>query len=120
MKMRSAASLLILVLCHQITCTAQKSDEKILMTVAGRDVEAGEFIRMYNKGLDPASKTDLNTYLEQFTVFKLKVADALERGYDTTKAFRDELKGYRTQLAQNYLTDNSIKEKLLRKAWERS
>ena len=36
--------------------------------------------------------------------FKLKVADAVSEGYDTTKAFRDELNGYRSQLAQSYLT----------------
>jgi peptidyl-prolyl cis-trans isomerase SurA len=90
------------------------------MTVAGRGVEAGEFIRMYNKSLDPAYKTDLNDYLEQFIAFKLKVADAIEQGYDTTRAFREELNGYRNQLAQSYLTDPDIKEKLLRKAYQRS
>jgi len=99
---------------------AQKPDEKILMTVAGREVEAGEFIRMYNKSLDPEFKTNLNDYVGQFIAFKLKVADAIEQGYDTTKAFREELDGYRNQLAQNYLTDPEFKEKLLRKAYQRS
>ena len=55
-------------------------------------MQAGEFIRMYKKSLDPAYKTDLTDYLEQFIAFKLKVADAIEQGYDTTKAFREELK----------------------------
>ena len=40
--------------------------------------------------------------------------------YDTTKAFRNELNGYRNQLAQNYLTDTETKEKLLQKAYQRS
>jgi len=35
----------------------------------------------------------------------LRLLDAIENGYDTTKAFRDELNGYRNQLAQSYLTD---------------
>ena len=30
-------------------------------------------------------------YLQQFIIFKLKVADALNEGYDTTKAFKNEL-----------------------------
>ena len=34
----------------------------------------------------------------------------LMKGYDTTKAFRNELNGYRNQLAQNYLTDTQTKE----------
>jgi peptidyl-prolyl cis-trans isomerase SurA len=119
MKIRSILPVIIFVLSY-FSCFAQKPDEKILMTVAGRGVEAGEFIRMYNKSLDPAFKTDLNDYLEQFTAFKLKVADAIAQGYDTTKAYKEELSGYRNQLAQSYLTDPDIKENLLRKAYQRS
>jgi peptidyl-prolyl cis-trans isomerase SurA len=119
MKIRSILPVVLFILSYSFSF-AQKPDEKILMTVAGRDVEAGEFIRMYNKSLDPAYKTDLNDYLEQFIAFKLKVADAIEQGYDTTKAYSEELNGYRNQLAQSYLTDPDIKEKLLRKAYQRS
>jgi peptidyl-prolyl cis-trans isomerase SurA len=119
MKIRSLFAILILVYFQEL-CFAQNPDEKILMTVAGREVQAGEFIRMYNKSLDPANKTDISTYLEQFIDFKLKVADAISQGYDTTRAFREELNGYRNQLAQGYLTDPDIKEKLLQKAYQRS
>jgi len=110
----------VIILAYNTLCFAQNPDEKVLMTVAGREVHAGEFIRMYNKSLDPVYKSDLDDYLEQFISFKLKVADAIEQGFDTTKAFREELNGYRNQLAQSYLTDPDIKEKLLRKAYERS
>jgi peptidyl-prolyl cis-trans isomerase SurA len=119
MKIRFFLSVVLLFLSH-LFCFAQENDEKVLMTVDGRKVEVGEFIRMYKKSLDPAFKTDLNDYLEQFIAFKLKVADAIEQGYDATKAFRDELNGYRNQLAQSYLTDPDIKEKLLRNAYQRS
>ncbi len=119
MKIRQLFIILIL-FYMQDPCFAQDPDEKILMTVAGRGVQAGEFIRMYNKSLDPTSKTDIANYLEQFINFKLKVADAINQGYDTTRAFREELNGYRNQLAQSYLTDPDIKEKLLQKAYQRS
>jgi len=119
MKIRSILSVTLFILSLPGSF-AQKPDEKILMTVAGRGVEAGEFIRMYNKSLDPAYKTDLDDYLEQFIAFKLKVADAIDKDYDTTATFKEELKGYRNQLAQSYLTDPDIKEKLLRKAYQRS
>jgi peptidyl-prolyl cis-trans isomerase SurA len=118
MKLRSLLFLVFLLLSG--FCYAQDPDDKVLMTVAGREVQAGEFIRMYKKSLDPLNKTDINDYLEQFIAFKLKVADAIEQGYDTTNAFREELNGYRNQLAQSYLTDPEIKEKLLRKAYQRS
>ena len=109
MKLRSLLSLMVFLLFSSF-CYAQDPDDKVLMTVAGREVQAGEFIRMYKKSLDPLNKTDINDYLEQFIAFKLKVADAIELGYDTTKAFREELNGYRNQLAQSYLTDPDIKK----------
>jgi len=90
------------------------------MTVDGRKVQAGEFIRMYKKSQEPEKKMDIDSYLQQYIVFKLKVAEAINMGYDTTKAFRNELTGYRNQLAQNYLTDTQVKEKLLQEAYERS
>jgi peptidyl-prolyl cis-trans isomerase SurA len=108
------------VLLNIILCQAQEPDKRILMNIAGRDVEEGEFIRMYNKSLNPGNKDDLTTYIGQFIDFKIKVADAIDAGYDTTRAFRDELKGYRDQLAQNYLTDTDIKQKYLQKAYNRS
>ncbi len=110
---------IIAVISSFYKCPAQYDDKKILMTVAGRNTEAGEFVRMYRKSIDPSYKTDIKEYLDQFIAFKLKVAEAIEKGYDTTKAFHDELNGYRSQLARSYLTDPDIRENLLAKARER-
>jgi peptidyl-prolyl cis-trans isomerase SurA len=90
------------------------------MNIAGKDIEAGEFMRMYKKSITPENSIDIESYLDQFVTYKLKVADAVNNGYDTTKAFKNELNGYRNQLAQNYLSDPETKEKLLRKMYERS
>ncbi len=98
----------------------QALNDKILMTVAGKDIPAGEFIRMLKKSAEPGVKANPDEYLQQYINFKLKVADAVSEGTDTTKAFLWELKGYRDQLAQNYLTDTDTKENLLRKTYERS
>jgi peptidyl-prolyl cis-trans isomerase SurA len=103
-----------------IICQAQDLDSKILMTVGGNNVQAGEFIRMYNKSLEPGKALDIDEYLQQYIVFKQKVDDALDEGIDTSRAFKSELGGYRNQLAQNYLTDTQVREKLLQKAYQRS
>ena len=103
-----------------VYCLAQDWNNKVLMTVDGIKIQSGEFIRMYKKSLEPGAKTDIDNYLQQYILFKQKVADAISEGLDTTRAFRTELNGYRNQLAQNYLTDNKAKELLLRKAYERS
>lgn len=103
-----------------VFCRAQELDARILLTIDGRKTEAGEFIRMYKKSAEPNKTPDPDEYLKQFIIFKLKVTDAIKLGFDTTKAFRTELNGYRNQLSQNYLTDSKIKEKLVRDAYQRS
>jgi peptidyl-prolyl cis-trans isomerase SurA len=111
---------LIILILFPALCQAQELNTKILMSVGGNKIQAGEFIRMYNKSAEPGNSLDIDTYLRQFIAFKLKVTDAMSEGYDTTRSFRNELKGYRDQLAENYLTDTQTKEKYLRQAYERS
>jgi peptidyl-prolyl cis-trans isomerase SurA len=110
----------VLVLLLPAFCLAQELNEKTLMTIDDKNVEAGEFIRMYRKSIEPGKESDVVSYLDQFIIFKLKVADAVKEGYDTTNAFRTELLGYRNQLSQNYLTDNEYPDKLLKKEYDRS
>jgi peptidyl-prolyl cis-trans isomerase SurA len=119
MKIRSLFIVLITALLPAV-CLAQDLDHLILMTVGENKVEAGEFSRMYKKSLEPEKTQSIDDYLEQYILFKLKVADAVNEGYDTTRAFLSELKGYRNQLAQHYLTDTETKEKVLQKAYQRS
>jgi peptidyl-prolyl cis-trans isomerase SurA len=111
--------LFITVLLLANTGMSQETNNKILMTVNGLKIQSGEFIRMYNKSREPGKPLDLDNYLDQFIIFKLKVADAVSERLDTTKAFKNELKGYRQQLAQGYLTDTRKKEEILKKAYQR-
>ena len=119
MNIRSSL-LIIIIYLLPVVCQGQDLNNKVLMTVGGSNIQSGEFIRMYKKSLEPEKPLDIDGYLQQYIVFKLKVADALKERYDTTRAFKDELNGYRNQLAQNYLTDTQTKEKLILKAYQRS
>ncbi|MBA3901998.1 MAG: peptidylprolyl isomerase, partial [Bacteroidetes bacterium] len=58
-------------------------------------------------------------YVELFVNFKLKVREAESLGLDTTDSFKNELAGYRKQLAQPYLTDTLVDDNLLKEAYER-
>ncbi|MBK9389153.1 MAG: peptidyl-prolyl cis-trans isomerase [Bacteroidetes bacterium] len=119
--MRVSSSLLFIVLLLSASLSeAQDPNNKILLTVNGIKVQSGEFIRMYNKSREPGKPLDVDSYLDQFITFKLKVTDVISLGLDTTRAFRNELNGYRKQLAQSYLTDNRKKEELLKKAYQRT
>jgi peptidyl-prolyl cis-trans isomerase SurA len=112
--------LFIIALLWPLLSGAQDPNNKILMTVDGTKIQSGEFIRMYKKSMEPGKPLDVDNYLEQFIIFKLKVADAVHEGLDTTRAFKNELNGYRKQLSESYLTDNRKKEELLKKAYQRT
>src|SRR5512133_452709 len=114
--MRFRSQLFFIIFFLPAICQAQDPNGRILLTVAGRNTEAGEFIRMYKKSAAPGKPADIDSYLQQFISFKLKVADAIKEGLDTTRSFKNELKGYRNQLAQNYLTDEPTKQRLLKRA----
>ncbi len=104
------------------TSVAQNSGDNTLMTIGGEKITETEFMNIYRKNnfnSDVIDKKSLEEYLELFINFKLKVKEAEELGLDTVTTFKDELKGYRNQLAQPYLTDNAMDEKLLLQAFER-
>jgi len=116
----SASLLFIVAFLWTGICQGQDLNNKVLLTVNGVKIQSGEFIRMYRKSIEPGKPSDVDGYFEQFIIFKLKVADAVSEGIDTTRAFRNELNGYRKQLAQSYLTDNRKKEEILKKAYQRT
>lgn len=102
---------------------AQKSDDAVLMTIGGNRVTVAEFENVYHKNnakeSAAADAKSLNEYVDLFVNFKLKVKEAEELGLDTAKTFKDELAGYRKQLAQPYLTDKDVNEKLLKETYDR-
>ncbi|MEZ4756827.1 MAG: peptidylprolyl isomerase [Flavobacteriales bacterium] len=100
---------------------AQVSDP-VLMTVDGAPVLRSEFEAIYKKNNKDASVTReaLDEYLTLFTNYKLKVRAAEALGMDTVQKFRNELDGYRKQLARPYLTDRDLNDALLREAYDRS
>lgn len=99
-----------------------QDNSPVLMNVAGKSVTKAEFENIYHKNSPkdkPQDEKALKEYLELFINFKLKVKEAEDLGLDTTVAFKNELEGYRKQLAQPYLTDSEANEKLIKEAYDR-
>ncbi len=104
-----------------LTVNAQ-SDSDVLMTVGDDQVTVGEFKYIYEKNNgDKAdySKASLDEYIDLYTKFKLKVAKARDMKLDTIVSLQKELDGYRTQLANSFLTDREVVDKLMNEIVER-
>ncbi len=100
---------------------AQKNDSPILMEIGDKKITLEEFEAIYNKNSDNKKNTkeEVEDYLDLYIKFKLKVVEAEDLGMDTLPAFTQELEGYRKQLAQPYLSDREVTEKLIEEAYER-
>ncbi len=113
----------LLMIAFGMTAVAQENSD-IILEVGDEQVKTAEFLHIYtknNRNQEISFALDsLTPYMDLFVNFKLKVVEAKAMGLDTLKSFRSELKGYRTQLAQPYLTDKSVEDELIREAYERS
>lgn len=105
MKKRLIAALGVMMLLTGVLVLRAK--EPTVMTVNGRDVPLSEFQYLYLKNQQQTQLQPIDEYVEIFKLYKLKVADALAMGIDTTKAFREEFEQYRNELAQPYLVDSA-------------
>lgn len=101
----------------------KKANDPVLFTYANQPVTKGEFLRMYTKNLNNQkpdfSEKALREYLTLYSRFKMKVAEAEAMKMDTLKNIDAELTSYKKQLAKTYLTDNEVKDKLIREAYDR-
>ncbi len=95
--------------------------DPVLIRINGTEILRSEFEYQYNKMqcLPGAEKKSLNESLSLFIDFKLKALAAEEAGVDTTKAFHEELEGYRRQISKSYLTDEVSSEDIIRKIYDK-
>ena len=99
-----------------------QADSDVLFTVDGEPVTVGEFRYIYAKTNGEAadfSDESVREYLDLYERFKLKVARARQMGLDTVTALQQELAGYRKQLADNYLIDRRVTDKLVTELYAR-
>lgn len=99
-----------------------QTDDQVLFTVSGQPVTTSEFTYIYGKNnREDAdySERSLREYLDLYTKFKLKVREAYAMRLDTITSLKNELDGYRKQLAESYLTDKEITDRLVQEAYSR-
>lgn len=95
-----------------------RAKEPTVMTVNGRNVPLSEFEYLYLKNQAQTQLQPLDEYVDIFKLYKLKVADALNLGLDTTQTFRDEYAQYRNELAAPYMTDSAYLQNFVNEAYD--
>lgn len=98
------------------------SQNKTVLEINEKKIGVDEFLYFYNKNNkenDAITYKNLKDYMESFLNFKLKVYEAEDLKLDTSKNFTNELNGYRSKLAQPYLTDKKSEEEILKEYYDR-
>ena len=99
-----------------------QADDDVLFSVEGTPVYVGEFKYIYektNQGEADYSQESVEEYMDLYKKFKLKVQRARDIKLDTISGLKKELAGYRKQLANSYLIDKEVTERLMQEAYAR-
>ncbi len=121
--MKKIFSVSVLLFFYFITQPVAAQNDEVLITINGLEINRAEFERIYRKNnqnlLDNSDIKSPKEYLDLYIDFKLKVVEAMNLKMDTGRAFREELAGYRNELAAPYLTDMQYDEKLVKELYRR-
>ena len=102
--------------------TVSAQNDPIILTINGEGIPQSEFMYIYTKNNPEPSFDDdsLDSYMELFINYKLKVKEARVKQYDTLNKLVAELAEYRTQLSLPYMIDQTLNETLIKEAYERT
>lgn len=109
-----------------ITAISQKKSgntDKVLFSVDKTPVTTNEFLYLYRKNnqgkADAGKEANILEYLDLVINFKLKVAEAHNRGLDTTQAFVKEFTTYRDELKKPFVAPADELGRLVKEAYDR-
>lgn len=122
--MRHFFTTVLVLIAFSISAQKKTKEQSLpVFTVAGKPVNADEFIYLYKKNHqnkpEEFTEQSVEEYLNLFINFKLKVTEAQARGIDTTEAFVKEFNSYKEELRKPYLPDSKILDSLVRLTYER-
>ena len=113
--------LIVSVLFLALPISLHAQENEVLMTVDGQPVYVSEFKQVYSKNLDlvaESAQQDIDGYLQLFKNYKLKLSAAEELGLEERADLKNELEGYKNQLAENLMMDSPVTEALVKEAYD--
>ncbi len=119
--MKQKLVLFILLVFSAFYVSAQK--DEILLKIGNKEIGKEEYERIYIKNnnnlFNESDRKTAKEYLDLFINYKLKVIEAENLQMDTSREFREELEGYRAELAAPYLTDVKFNQELVKTLYDR-
>ncbi len=110
---------LLLLVCGSLLPASAQT----LFTYGAYKADAKDFLRAFNKNNSNVSGNKaqaMKEYLNLYIKSKLKVREAYERRYDTLITIRTEVENLRAQIADGFMTDPEIINRLQKEAFQRS
>jgi len=104
---------------QQATNVAPDLESSAVATIAGSPITLSEVVREFERTAvlesdpDSDSLSAYRDFLERYVNFKLKVLEAKEAGYHELDDLKDELSGYRNQLARPYILQEEVTDPLI-------
>lgn len=101
---------------------SNRPDKTVLFTIDEKPVTNEEFLYVYQKNNFNDTlplQQSIDHYLDLFIKFKLKVAEARQRGMHNTQEFIQEFETYKEQLTEPYLKEKDVTDKLIKEAYNR-
>jgi peptidyl-prolyl cis-trans isomerase SurA len=92
-----------------------------LFTYGNDSVSAKEFLRAWHKNnTGPKTEQAFTDYLDLYIASRLKIREAMARGYDTLPQLTSDLDNLRQQILPSYLTDKAAMQQMVNEAFDRS
>ncbi len=86
--------------------------EPVAITVGTSELKTADLKAAFENQISEDTLSP-DAFLEQAINDQRILADAQKRGYDKTDSFKEEVEGYRSMLAESYLTDSTTIKQLL-------
>ncbi|WP_162984969.1 peptidylprolyl isomerase [Mesonia aquimarina] len=111
--------LLLLFVSLAFNAKAQQTDE-VILTIDNQPIYRSEFEQVFSKNLElvKTSSQEVENYIDLFIDYKLKLIAAHDLGLDTLKTFKNEYALYKNKLAEKYLKESEVTEKLTKEAYQ--
>src|SRR5699024_7657063 len=113
-------SFCFLFLVFSFSLFAQENKE--ILSIDGNPIYQNEFERLFSKNanlINPDKKGSFEDDLNLFIDFNLKVLEAESQGLDSLSGFKKQYNAYKNHLANSYLFNTAVNQKLLEEAYER-